>query len=581
MASRQASRQACRLCRRRKVKCDGFTTCRNCDIAKTTCQYSPPKKRGPKPVKWQDAHPQVPRCSASPDTHSSRGAESPAPLAETNAPSCPTSDSPLSSTVTANPLIETPETQTETAASVHLGLLAGLLAATPSQTAASIANDCILLYTRYVFGSTPVCHEATVRATVHRFFIPLSDGDSPADDYERVLRCFAADTERERIEALRSITLLIALCAAVTYVVPESLLPSKYLTAPLFLRAARDTLRIYEDYDLEHPNSSSLSIRLFLSSAIQTASGTHGVAFHILSEAGLIAMRMGLYHESALEGRDALEETLLRNAFWQLYVCDKTALVMKGRPVTIHETLFEGGLTIKAHSSSPVPLFDPGGESSDAGIEDRLAEGFHVICRLWAMAARVIQGMESLSSKVSDAFNGMMACRESITQLSEAYFEMITLTNNLPVLFRSPAESSPDMNQDVDKYMFQVLQRQRTSYLITLHIIKVLVLHSAIQCKTTEVIGLSADPLTLAMRQIEQAQDFLNALESVPFLHLQAEGEHCVSGPEESHCTNTRLHEVVGLRLRRSEESGAFCLNWHTIQRVMSSSPRRINVPCA
>ncbi|KAM6529665.1 hypothetical protein FALCPG4_007794 [Fusarium falciforme] len=147
----------------------------------------------------------------------------------------------------------------------------------------------------------------------------------------------------ERIEVLRSITLLTALCAAVTYVVPESLLPSKYLTAPLFLRAARDTLRIYEDYDLEHPNSSSLSIRLFLSSAIQTASGTHGVAFHILSEAGLIAMRMGLYHESALEGRDALEETLLRNAFWQLYVCDKTALVMKGRPVTIHETLFEGG----------------------------------------------------------------------------------------------------------------------------------------------------------------------------------------------------------------------------------------------
>jgi hypothetical protein len=31
------------------------------------------------------------------------------------------------------------------------------------------------------------------------------------------------------------------------------------------------------------------------------------------------------------------------------------------------------------------------------------------------------------------------------------------------------------------------------------------------------------------MRQVEQAQDFLNVLESVPFLHLQAEGEQCVS----------------------------------------------------
>ncbi|RYC79088.1 hypothetical protein BFJ63_vAg18032 [Fusarium oxysporum f. sp. narcissi] len=43
-----------------------------------------------------------------------------------------------------------------------------------------------------------------------------------------------------------------------------------------------------------------------------------------------------------------------------------------------------------------------------------------------------------------------------------------------------------------------------------------------------EVVGLSADPLALAMRQIELAQDFLDALENMPFLHLQAEGEHCV-----------------------------------------------------
>jgi hypothetical protein len=42
-------------------------------------------------------------------------------------------------------------------------------------------------------------------------------------------------------------------------------------------------------------------------------------------------------------------------------------------------------------------------------------------------------------------------------------------------------------------------------------------------------IGLSSEPLKLAMRQIELARDFLNALESVPFLHLQTDGEHCVS----------------------------------------------------
>lgn len=378
-----------------------------------------------------------------------------------------------------------------------------------------------------------MCHEATLRATVSRFFISPSGGDDPSENGARISRCFAANNERERIGALRTYTVLTALCAAVAYVLPESLLPNKHLIAPLFLRAARETLRIYEDYDLERPNSSSISIRLFLSSAIQNATGTHGVAFHILGEAGLIAMRMRLYDESSLEGREPIEENLLRNAFWQLYVCDKTALVMKGRPVTIHESLFETELTLKTHSRSSVPLFEVGRESSGAGIEDRLVEGFHVIRRLWAMATRVIQAMESKSRRTWDAHADMQACRESIAQLSEAYFEMITLTTNLPAWAQSPGELSPGVSRDADQHLCDILQRQRTSYLITLHCIKVLVLNTAIQCNMTEVMGLSAEPLTLAMRQIELAQDFLNVLESVPFLHLQTEGEHCVSRSEE------------------------------------------------
>lgn len=377
-----------------------------------------------------------------------------------------------------------------------------------------------------------MCHEAAVRATASCFFISPLGGDDPAENHAQILRCLAAETEWERVEALRGLTLLTALCAAVTYVVPESRLPNKHLIAPLFLRASRETLRIYEDYDLEHPNASSLGIRLFLSSAIQTAMGTQGVAFHILGEAGLIAMRMRLYEESSLEGREPVEENLLRNAFWQLYVCDKTALVMKVRPVTIDEALFETELTLKTLSRSPVILFDHGLESNRAGIEDRLLEGFHLIRRLWAMAARVIQSMELHSKRASGAAASTGACRESIAELSEAYFEMVTLTNNLPAWIRSPEESSsPDASPDAEQHLLDILQRQRTSYLISIYCIKVFVLNTAIRCNTTEVMGLSTGPLTLAMRQIEQAQDFLNVLGSVPFLHLQVEGEQCVSRP--------------------------------------------------
>ncbi|KAL3481506.1 hypothetical protein BJX99DRAFT_218443 [Aspergillus californicus] len=523
-----ASRQACKRCRRRKVKCDGLQTCSNCHTANAPCQYSPPKKRGPKTVKWPGNCPREPLRSTSPPTDSPGGSGSPALPSATRTSSHLDFDSPLSHSVTADPLFELLESQTQTAARVHLELLAGLLVATPSEPAVLMVNQCILLYTQCVFGTLPMCHEAALRAAASRFFISLSGGDDPSENHTRILRCFAADNERERIAALRSLTILTALCAAVTCVVPASFLPNKRYTAPLFLRASRETLRIYEDYDLEHPDSSSLSIRLFLSTAIQNGTGRHGVAFHILGEAGLIAMRMRLYDENSLTGRDPVEESILRNAFWQLYVCDKTALVMNARPVTVHEALFETGLTVKTHSQTSVPLFDHSQEPGGAGIEDCLLEGFHVIRRLWTMAARVIQAMESNSKRTSDAHANTETSRESVAQLSEAYFEMITLTNNLPALVRSPAESSPSISRDADQHLFNILQRQRTSYLINLHSIKVLVLNSAVQWNMTEAIGVSAEPLTLAMRQIELAQDFLNILESVPFLHLQVEGEQCV-----------------------------------------------------
>ncbi|RYC79090.1 hypothetical protein BFJ63_vAg18034 [Fusarium oxysporum f. sp. narcissi] len=158
-------------------------------------------------------------------------------------------------------------------------------------------------------------------------------------------------------------------------------------------------------------------------------------------------MGMGLYDEDSLEGRDSIEETLLRNNFWQLYVCDKTAFVMKVRPVTIHETLLQTGLTLKERSPNSVSLFEPKGKFNSIKIQDRLLEGFHVIRRLWTMAARVIQGME-LQAKDMDAFINMTAHRKSLAQLSEAYFEMITLTNYLPSLVRLAQESSPDTNRD-------------------------------------------------------------------------------------------------------------------------------------
>ncbi|OJJ01781.1 hypothetical protein ASPVEDRAFT_887137 [Aspergillus versicolor CBS 583.65] len=576
----RATTQACEVCRRRKVKvsdadlgfpketvelgllflfvlcapftdqsiskCDGLPTCTNCQLAEESCHYPPPKKRGPKTAQCQEVAPRGPLNSPSTATDISTdvpgGTEVGEATAATITYSCLAPSSPASYTTRTNALLASPEIQIESAIRVHLDFLVALHAVTLSETPLSIANHCILLYTQYVFGSVPMCQEANLRATAQRFFVLPSTIDDSAQNRAWAFHCLEAGrSETEHVKALRNLTLLTALCAAVTYVVPESLLPHKSLAAPLFLRTSRSMLSVYEDYDLEHPDSSSLTIRMFLSSAIQIATGSRGVAFHILNEACIIAMRMHLYDESALEGKDPVEETILRNAFWQLYVCDKTALVVKDRPVTIHEPLFEGELSLQIRSQHPVSLFDYGQntDNNNAGFEDCLLNGFHVIRRLWTMAARLIQSVESTRERSWDTYPHPRDSSHRAAQLSEAYFEMITLANDPPPGANSAKDSPPSSGPAMPKHLSDILYRQRTSYLVSLHTIKVLVLSSLIESNMTEIIGLSADPLTLAMRQVEQAQDFLNVLESVPFLHLQVEGEQCVS------CSHPRQREFA------------------------------------
>lgn len=400
----------------------------------------------------------------------------------------------------------------------------------PSASGASIASHCIHLYTRYVFGAFPLCHEATVRATVTRFFVPLSGATDQQADLELISSCFYGNSDKDTIAVLRSLTLLTALCAAVTYVVPNTLMANNDLMAPLFLQASRETLRIFEDYDLEWPDSSSLNIRHFFSTAVQSATGMYGASSHILNQAGLLTMKMRLYDESSYNGLDPIEEKLLRNIFWQLYVCDQTALIMKDRPVTVHESLFLTEFTAKTQSSYSHLLLIHDESSHGARLEQCLAEGFHVICRLWTMAARVIHAMEHLSNQRTQPanFEDVLRC-ETADRLSSAYYEVITLSSEFPTYDVLPEDASPALDAEKDHGLLDILQRQRTSYLLSLYTIKIFVLKTAIASDMTDVLGLSAEPLTLAMRQIELAQEFLLVLESVPFVHLQTEGEHCVS----------------------------------------------------
>lgn len=99
-----------------------------------------------------------------------------------------------------------------TAMRVHQDLLAELAVAAPSTTAASLGNECVYLYTQYVFGAVPMCHEASLRAAIRQFCILPSRSDDDHRDDVHTSRCFAERDDHELLATLRSFALLAALC---------------------------------------------------------------------------------------------------------------------------------------------------------------------------------------------------------------------------------------------------------------------------------------------------------------------------------------------------------------------------------
>ncbi|KAL4773306.1 hypothetical protein BDW60DRAFT_206597 [Aspergillus nidulans var. acristatus] len=111
----------------------------------------------------------------------------------------------------------------------------------------------------------------------------------------------------------------------------------------LLLKASRDMLKIYEDFDLEFPDSTSLSIRSLQSSTLQHITGRKGAAFHVLGQATLLAQSLHLYDEQAVLKNDPIESRLLRLTFWILYSDDKGGQVLGARPTVLHELLLPKG----------------------------------------------------------------------------------------------------------------------------------------------------------------------------------------------------------------------------------------------
>ncbi|KAI5456980.1 hypothetical protein BGZ63DRAFT_417339 [Mariannaea sp. PMI_226] len=529
--------RACDACKRRKVKCDSAGPCSNCRISNLDCQFTVrPKKRGRKFANVNNQTRELSLGEALPESQPSR--------CQTHPDVSPPQDTPVShqgdldhgeqlelSPACVIPNVTSPDhagenPQIQSARIIWETLMEAIATEVPHLPIINIANCCIDLFMQYTFPTAPIVHEPKLRKDASILFSePLPSSEAS----------FFAIHEEDIIKKKRAFALVTALCASVSSVMPKSLLPYGHRVATPFLRASRDMLKSYDEYDLEYPDSSSLSIRDLHYTALQHTTGKRGAAYHIMGEATLLAQTLHLYDEQSIIRSDPVESQLLRSIFWHLYLSDKASVCLRSRPSVLDERLFYGKLTLRPDAEPFTSLLDTDNPSYSKPFEERLRVGFHLVAGLWSSASRIILQMQDF-----DITNNNR--ETSIKRLTESCINFSGMIDSLPSWLQVCNLVPGCQDEDTASPHNKTFWVQRCTLTMTFHCLRLVILQQAVEVGLTEVLGLSNQPFFLSLKKAEIIQDFIHTMEDIPFIYHQVKGEPSV---ERIRWVGTILLEMV------------------------------------
>ncbi|RTE72158.1 hypothetical protein BHE90_013437 [Fusarium euwallaceae] len=518
--------RACDACKRRKVKCNGTQPCGTCCVSNIACQYTiVPRKRGPKVARLPESieHPSRQMVNESgirhhllredysqgqPSTPSTADLQSGYSPREWPSPGVPVFSPSSDASNLSQPFGSNPQMIWE----MLVGRINSVLS---SVSMFDLVNSCIEIYMQYSFSCCPIVHEKSLREFNVELF---STQSSPS--------IFRTNDEQQLVRLMRAFASLTGVCAAVSATMPQTLLPYRHLIVQPFLRASRDMLHIYEDYDLEHPDSSSLIVRMFHSTGLQHTTGKTGAAWSFFSQAALLAQRMRLYNEQDVRRSDPIETQLLRFRFWHLYVSDQAASLMRNRVFVLQESLFDGEMTLDPCGPGGPGILDKTQPRYQDPFEDRTFSGYHLTRRLWASAASLMSSMRKYARQESRY--DLDAKRAKKTKLTQQFLEFTSMVDELPPWLESPDTFEFSQDKDVLAFQRTCFLVQRSNLMLGLHCFHLVLLQQAIEYGLSDIMGLYDQDLTLAMKKTEIIHEFLVEVNRVPLLCLQVQGEPTV-----------------------------------------------------
>lgn len=540
---------ACDRCKRRKAKCNGTTPCSHCTRADVPCERQAIFRRpGPRVAKRPavtneglQLHRELHRVDNDLEPTVTDGDILQPPSIQTDVT---VHDSPETTwtnrsagLVTPIPTVHTPGSVDVAPGSPVWSEFLQIRARLNSHFTSSptlygeiedVAHTCIDLFLLFLFPNTPIAHEPTLRAS-----IPLLSADAAAlsPAFADDLSCHTSPT----IGSVRRFTLITALCAHIISVVPETLSKKPKSLSVIFFDASKSMLKAYEPYDLEHPDSTSLTIRMWHSSCAQNTTGQIGASWHYHMEACCLAQRLRLFNEASISRPSVLESQLLRANFWHLYLAEKTQVAFRSRPPIIDERICDGEFNLLEQGDNVVPFLSNTRKENQDDLESRIMIGFHLRRRISATAAALIDDIAGYSRLVHTGSTRARPPNSTdieICSLLERYVNFTALVNEVPPWVMHPdiGENWQTDDDQVRAYQVTCFWAQRSNIMTIFHCMRLLILQACIDHKLPVVVGLSENPLTWASRKLEIIRDFLHDLQGTPFICLEAQGETTASG---------------------------------------------------
>ena len=380
-------------------------------------------------------------------------------------------------------------------------------------TPADIVLACIDTFLKYYYPVAPIVSERMLKLSAGLLFGSAARANALWDETE---------TSRQ-IQCMRQFALLAAVCANTVVRALAGVIANATNLCSQFLRASRQTLSLYLDYDLEHPDSTSLVTRALISGCLQHLTGKTGAAWHVHGETSLLAVRLRLFREEMVHREDSMESHFLRTCFWLLYISDKAAATVGNRPIVINEALFDDEMTtMPCHEHNcPAQLL-----ASDSPIYTqeeyyRLFDGFNMIRRVWSSAAELVIGLRNLQRRIARNELSDQDVTLFKTRLTGEAFSFFHILDEAPHGLLVTHHYSDGQITD----FAGALELQKASVLTVFHCSRLLIVQQCILSGMPEVMGLNNHELTLAMWKLEVAHDFVRVLETTDFLYLQLQGE--------------------------------------------------------